>query len=362
MSRSNIFSSPGCPPLELELASGSSRSKVFSSPPSVERRDQDRSRSLEQEQLELEQALSLSQQEPEGQEARDLERALALSQGLVETYQEEEDPDLALARRLQQELDSEPEQEDLPDPDDDDHRVKLLRKLEPEQEWELPGDPPTKRPRVEEGYRVSSNISIQGAEAILVEDDEECVGGLTIVSKLGGGGQNRRGRGGSGDGGGAGGRARDAGGMTGGRSLLTSPERKERDGEGSGAWASDALNKYFAKDKVFGARGRGRGGGGRRGSGRGEGTSKATPEKAGGSKGSKLRGSSARRTPQKKTPGSSRRKEYVPKARSGAYAVLVCLKQEEEQDGWQGWLTKQEIQTRAQHLCDESLTNNSVHR
>merc|ERR1719370_1012130 len=60
--------------------------------------------------------------------------------------------------------------------------------------------------------------------------------------------------------------------------------------------------------------------------------------------------------------GGNGRKEYVPKTRTGAYAVLLTLAKEETDDGWRGYSLKAELQKKAQPLCDESLTHTSVHR
>ena len=100
-------------------------------------------------------------------------------------------------------------------------------------------------------------------------------------------------------------------------------------------WASDTLQKFFHQDKVLGG---GRGRGGKAESARGkrtpENTERKTPEKPSGEKrggtGKKIH-ESGRKTPgsggsKGGTPGSGS-KEYVPKTRSGAWAVLLTLAQ-----------------------------------
>ncbi|KAJ9591198.1 hypothetical protein L9F63_002269 [Diploptera punctata] len=50
-----------------------------------------------------------------------------------------------------------------------------------------------------------------------------------------------------------------------------------------------------------------------------------------------------------------RTKEYVPAWRSGPYALLLALLDAEQKPGYQGHLTKAELQTMAQPLCDTSF-------
>ena len=64
-----------------------------------------------------------------------------------------------------------------------------------------------------------------------------------------------------------------------------------------------------------------------------------------------------------KSPGSGR-KEYVPRHRTGAYAVLMTLYREQAKDEYRGWVTKSYLQEAAQPLADESLSqagNKSEH-
>ena len=57
---------------------------------------------------------------------------------------------------------------------------------------------------------------------------------------------------------------------------------------------------------------------------------------------------------------SSTPKTYVPKSRTGAYAVLVTLYQHSSSDGYPGYLTKSELCQAAQPLADQSFTLASV--
>merc|ERR1719180_266585 len=154
------------------------------------------------------------------------------------------------------------------------------------------------------------------------------------------------------------------------RTIVRSPDRGEDE------WASEALQEFFNKDKVF------RGG-------KGGGKTSTQTDTIGPDIGNKSRGRGRKRTVEREelenevstparikrkrggggTPSSgggktrgSGRKEYVPKTRSGAYAVLLTLAKEEADDSWRGHLLKAELQTKAQPLCDESLTHTSVHR
>lgn len=54
------------------------------------------------------------------------------------------------------------------------------------------------------------------------------------------------------------------------------------------------------------------------------------------------------------------KKEYVPKTRSGAYAVLLTLHSKSQEDSYQGYMSKAELQLQAQPLADESFTVSSV--
>ncbi|XP_065661892.1 crossover junction endonuclease MUS81 isoform X2 [Hydra vulgaris] len=49
-------------------------------------------------------------------------------------------------------------------------------------------------------------------------------------------------------------------------------------------------------------------------------------------------------------------KQYIPKFRSGAYALLVTIYEESQKSSYVGYLLKQELQKKAQHLCDKSFT------
>ena len=140
------------------------------------------------------------------------------------------------------------------------------------------------------------------------------------------------------------------------RSLLKSPDISEGEDE----WASEALQEFFNKDKVFKGSGRGGGrlkggknsvqterdsdiGNTSRGRGRkrtvgreelleGVSTPTRTKRKRGG-------GGTPSSESRKKGGGASGRKEYVPKTRSGAYAVLLTLVKEEADDSWRGYLS-----------------------
>nr|XP_047133227.1 crossover junction endonuclease MUS81 isoform X2 [Hydra vulgaris] len=49
-------------------------------------------------------------------------------------------------------------------------------------------------------------------------------------------------------------------------------------------------------------------------------------------------------------------KQYIPKFRSGPYALLVTIYEESQKSSYVGYLLKQELQKKAQHLCDKSFT------
>jgi len=155
------------------------------------------------------------------------------------------------------------------------------------------------------------------------------------------------------------------------RPLVRSPDRGEEE------WASEALQEFFNKDKVFGG---GRGGGrliggktqvdkgsdiGNSSRGKGRKTVASVEPEEGISTPARIKrkredGGTPASSSRKR--GGSGRKEYVPRTRTGAYAVLLTLAKEEADDSWRGHLLKAELQTKAQPLCNESLTHTSVHR
>jgi hypothetical protein len=53
---------------------------------------------------------------------------------------------------------------------------------------------------------------------------------------------------------------------------------------------------------------------------------------------------------------AKRKRAYVPKRRSGAHAILLALHRASQADGYRGYMTKAEIVTKAQPLCDSSFT------
>ena len=121
-------------------------------------------------------------------------------------------------------------------------------------------------------------------------------------------------------------------------SKRSSETRASEDSE----WASEPLQEFFRKDKVFsGTEGvvanRGRGVGG----GKSKGETNIDVESTNGSK-RKRKAETGHDSPSSviKKKGTSERKEYVPKSRSGAYAVLLTLVKEEVEGNWRGYLSK----------------------
>ena len=63
-----------------------------------------------------------------------------------------------------------------------------------------------------------------------------------------------------------------------------------------------------------------------------------------------------------KSPGSSQKKEYIPRKGSGAYAVLRTLYEEIRKESYRGYLTKKELTESAQPLANQSfvMANNKT--
>ena len=150
------------------------------------------------------------------------------------------------------------------------------------------------------------------------------------------------------------------------QTIVRSPDRGEDE------WASGALQDFFNNDKVF----RGGKGGGRLKTG---GKTSTQTDTMGSNIGNTSRGRGRKRTVEReelakevstparmkrkrggggtpsgggeKTVGSGR-KEYVPKTRSGAYAVLLTLAKEEADDSWRGHLLKV-TPLNTYHICFE---------
>jgi len=62
-----------------------------------------------------------------------------------------------------------------------------------------------------------------------------------------------------------------------------------------------------------------------------------------------------------KSKGKKGPKEYVPKPRSGAYALLVTLYKESCKDGYPGYMNRVSLQTDAQPLSDQSFVSKNAH-
>jgi ERCC4-type nuclease len=125
------------------------------------------------------------------------------------------------------------------------------------------------------------------------------------------------------------------------------------DDEEVAAATSDPLDKLFANDPVFNM-----------GKKTAKGKSKTKPDKS-----QPIADTSenvSKKTPSRRkkvaapaTPASTP-KSYVPKARSGCYAVLLTLSQHSAEPGYPGYLTKAELCEAAQPLADQSFTLASV--
>jgi crossover junction endonuclease MUS81 len=62
----------------------------------------------------------------------------------------------------------------------------------------------------------------------------------------------------------------------------------------------------------------------------------------------------------KVNPQQGHSKEYIPQYRSGAFAILVTLYEKNHEQGFASYLTKNEIITNGQHLCNVSFTKPEV--
>jgi crossover junction endonuclease MUS81 len=62
----------------------------------------------------------------------------------------------------------------------------------------------------------------------------------------------------------------------------------------------------------------------------------------------------------KVNPQQGHLKEYIPQYRSGAFAILVTLYEKNHEQGFASYLTKNEIITNGQHLCNVSFTKPEV--
>jgi len=328
---------PGSPPepkslqekqiISFQHSKQSSLASVFDSPPSSGKEEEGKRAVL---------GIMGSEESLEERERRDLEQAIALSQAETSGQSQFVDSDFEMAKRLQQELDQEEaanERRALDElPDVEDHIIEREKMADDIEDEEL---------------ELALHLSQQEA------DDHKLA--LSLSEEMGGGRSDSEFR---------------------CETLIEaamhcasveepskrSPERRGSDEENE--WASEPLQEFFRKNKVFsGTEGvvanRGRGVGG----GKSKGETNIDVESTNGSK-RKRKAETGHDSPSSviKKKGTSERKEYVPKSRSGAYAVLLTLVKEEEEDSWQGYLSKGELQAKAQPLCDESLTHRSVHR
>ena len=108
---------------------------------------------------------------------------------------------------------------------------------------------------------------------------------------------------------------------------------------------SEVLDKLFANDPVFNL-----------GKNKKKGTARKSKADKDTSKGEEIK-------EKKKKEASSlpaTPKAYVPKAGSGAYAVLITLAQHSNSDSYRGYMTKAELCQEAQPLSEHSFTLNSV--
>merc|ERR1719233_585407 len=60
-----------------------------------------------------------------------------------------------------------------------------------------------------------------------------------------------------------------------------------------------------------------------------------------------------------KKKGGRKEKEYIPKTRSGAYAILITLYHAQDRYNYPGYMTKVELQKEAQPRCDQNFSSNS---
>ena len=243
-----------------------------------------------------------------------------------------EDPDTVFARRLQEQLDSEEEDWDLPDLGElpavrrgGEHREVLVEERLEEpvvaavEELQLPGD--------------FTRVRDAGGARVALHDEETAGSERRGRGRERGGKTSRRGRG-------AalvrspGGEEREEGGQEdlmarqGGQEDLMARQGGQEDLMAREGGQEDIMARLFAKDPVFNrSAGRGRkkqagekltprGRGAPAGGGRG---------RAGGTPGYGGRGTTPGASRSRSTPGGSGHKEYVPRTRSGAWAVLLTL-------------------------------------
>ena len=306
---------PGSPPepkslqekqrISFQHSKQSSLASVFDSPPSSGKEEEGKRAVL---------GIMGSEESLEERERRDLEQAIALSQAETSGQSQFVDSDFEMAKRLQQELDQEEaanERRALDElPDVEDHIIEREKMADDIEDEEL---------------ELALHLSQQEA------DDHKLA--LSLSEEMGGGRSDSEFR---------------------CETLIEaamhcasveepskrSPERRGSDEENE--WASEPLQEFFRKNKVFsGTEGvvanRGRGVGG----GKSKGETNIDVESTNGSK-RKRKAETGHDSPSSviKKKGTSERKEYVPKSRSGAYAVLLTLVKEEEEDSWQGYLSK----------------------
>ena len=270
-----------------------------------------------------------SEESLEERERRDLEQAIALSQAETSGQSQFVDSDFEMAKRLQQEMDQEEAanerraMDELPDVEDEFVERENVADDVEDEELEL-----------------ALHLSQQEA------DDHKLA--LSLSEEMGGGKSDpdsefrcETSK-----------EAEMHCASVEGPSKRSSGTRASEESE----WASEPLQEFFRKDKVFsgtegGVANRGRGVGG--GKSKGEtNVDVGNTSKEGGRKiladlstqvGSK-RKRKVETGPNSDTPldeskkkGTSARKEYIPKSRSGAYAVLLTLVKE---DNWRGYLSK----------------------
>ena len=342
---------------ESRHAAFSSMASVFDSPPpNGERSGENRgiaeamTESLEErEARELETALALSQAEaPDNVFDPDLEYAKRLQKEEeerhrmnMEVYNTDELPDIEENRKEKGKTEEEREAEDLELAinlsQQDLVEARSVNRFEDEEELpdvEMTEDDQDVRDLEKASSLRPQMIGVEGtsrnpgpsSSGLQISETED-----RIVGKLGGLGEKRRVQ---------------------HRPIVRSPDRGEEE------WASEALQDFFNKDKVFGG---GTGGDRLKGvktstqidkgsdignSSRGKGKKTVVNEEPGEGVSTPARlkrkrvdgGTPASGSSRKR--GGSGRKEYVPKTRSGAYAVLLTLAKEEADDSWRGHLLK----------------------
>ena len=270
-----------------------------------------------------------SEESLEERERRDLEQAIALSQAETSGQSQFVDSDFEMAKRLQQEMDQEEAanerraMDELPDVEDESIERENVADDVEDEELEL-----------------ALHLSQQEA------DDHKLA--LSLSEEMGGGKSDpdsefrcETSK-----------EAEMHCASVEGPSKRSSGTRASEESE----WASEPLQEFFRKGKVFsgtegGVANRGRGVGG--GKSKGEtnvdvgNTSKEGGRKiladlstqVGSKRKRKVETGHDSDTPlnESKKKGTSARKEYIPKSRSGAYAVLLTLVKE---DNWRGYLSK----------------------